>query len=50
MFYEKTVLDNGITVITEHMEGVRSAALGFWVRVGGRDESPAEYGLSLIHI
>ena len=46
MFYEKTVLDNGITVITEHMEGVRSAALGFWVRVGGRDESPAEYGMS----
>ena len=36
MFYEKTVLDNGITVITEHMEGVRSAALGFWVRVGGQ--------------
>ena len=26
MFYEKTVLDNGITVITEHMEGVRSAS------------------------
>lgn len=46
MFYERTVLENGITVITEHMEGVRSAALGFWVRVGGRDETPAEYGMS----
>lgn len=46
MFYEKTVLDNGITVITESMEGVRSVALGFWVRVGGRDEAPAEYGMS----
>lgn len=46
MFYEKTVLDNGITVITEHMEGVRSAALGFWVRVGSRDEAPVESGMS----
>lgn len=46
MFYEKTVLDNGITVITEHMDGVRSAALGFWVRVGARDEVPVEGGMS----
>ena len=46
MFYEKTVLDNGITVITEHMDGVRSAALGFWVRVGARDEAPVEGGMS----
>lgn len=46
MFYEQTVLDNGITVITERMDGVRSAALGFWVRVGGRDEAPSEYGMS----
>lgn len=46
MFYEKTVLDNGITVITEHMEGVRSVALGFWVRVGSRDEVPVEGGMS----
>lgn len=46
MFYERTELNNGITVITESMEGVRSAALGFWVRVGGRDEAPEEYGMS----
>lgn len=46
MFYEKTVLDNGITVITEHMDGVRSAALGFWVHVGARDEAPVEGGMS----
>lgn len=46
MFYERTVLENGITVITEHMEGVRSVALGFWVRVGGRDEAPVESGMS----
>ena len=46
MFYDKTVLDNGVTVLTEHMDAVRSAALGFWVRVGGRDEAPHEYGMS----
>lgn len=46
MFYDKTVLDSGVTVLSEHMDGVRSAALGFWVRIGGRDESPHEYGMS----
>ena len=28
MPFEKTVLDNGVTVVTESMSGVRSAALG----------------------
>lgn len=46
MFYEKTVLDNGLSVVTEHMEGVRSVALGFWIRIGGRDELAPEYGMS----
>lgn len=46
MFYEKTVLDNGITVLTEHMDGVRSAAIGLWMRVGNRDEAPETYGMS----
>ena len=46
MFYTKTVLDSGITVITERMDGVRSVALGIWVAVGSRDETPAEAGLS----
>ena len=46
MFYEKTVLDNGVTVLSEHMDGVRSVALGLWMRVGNRDERPQEYGMS----
>ena len=46
MFYNKTVLDNGVTVISERMEGVRSVALGLWVRVGNRDEAVSEYGIS----
>lgn len=46
MFYDKTVTKNGITVITEHMDGVRSAALGIWAAAGSRDETPGEAGVS----
>lgn len=46
MFFEKTVLDNGITIVTESMEQVRSVALGFWVGVGSRDEAPGLAGMS----
>jgi len=46
MFYDKTVLDNGITVITEPMDTVRSVTLGIWCAVGSRDETPAEAGMS----
>jgi len=46
MFYRKTVLDNGITVMSEPMDSVRSIALGIWFAVGSRDESPAEAGMS----
>lgn len=46
MFYRKTVLDNGITVISEPMDSVRSVALGIWFAVGSRDEDPTEAGMS----
>ena len=46
MFYRKTVLDNGITVMSEPMDSVRSVALGIWFSVGSRDESAAEAGMS----
>lgn len=46
MFYRKTVLDSGITVISEPMDSVRSITLGIWFAVGSRDESPAEAGMS----
>ena len=46
MFYEKTVLSNGLTVITEPVDSVRSVALGIWYRVGSRDESPTQLGLT----
>jgi predicted Zn-dependent peptidase len=46
MFYRKTVLDSGITVMSEPMDEVRSIALGIWFAVGSRDETPLEAGMS----
>ena len=42
----KTVLSNGITILTKHMPHVRSVSMGVWVNVGARDESREENGLS----
>lgn len=46
MFYERTELDDGLVVITERMDAVRSVALGIWFAVGSRDEAPGEAGMS----
>ncbi|MDO8964595.1 MAG: pitrilysin family protein [Coriobacteriia bacterium] len=46
MFYDKTILPNGITVITESIDSVRSVALGVWACAGSRDEEPDEAGVS----
>jgi predicted Zn-dependent peptidase len=36
--FERTTLDSGATVVTERMNEVRSATVGFWFDVGARDE------------
>jgi predicted Zn-dependent peptidase len=41
-----TQLASGLRVVTERIEEVRSIALGFWVRVGSRDEANSEAGIS----
>ena len=46
MFYQQTILDNGLTVITECMDTVRSVSLGVWFKVGSRDESDEQQGIS----
>ncbi len=43
---DKTVLQNGIRILTEKMSHARSVSMGVWVNVGARDENPAESGLS----
>ena len=42
----RTVLANGLTVLSEHMPGVRSVALGTWVRAASLHESPEKMGVS----
>ncbi|HEY2631468.1 MAG TPA: pitrilysin family protein [Solirubrobacteraceae bacterium] len=41
-----TTLQNGVRVVTERMENVRSVALGFWIATGSAMESEEEAGLS----
>src|SRR5215831_18201363 len=43
---EKTVLDNGLTILTEEMNQVRSASVGIWVRSGSRHEQQQLNGIS----
>ncbi len=42
----RTQLDSGLRVVTEHLPGLRSAAVGFWVGTGSRDEPEAIAGAS----
>jgi predicted Zn-dependent peptidase len=42
----RTVLRGGLRVVSEHVPGVRSAAIGVFVGVGSRDETPALNGAS----
>lgn len=42
----KTVLANGIRILTRKMPHVRSVSMGVWVNVGARDEAESENGLS----
>jgi len=44
--YNKTILRNGIEVITHSMPRMQSVALGVWIRVGGRYEDKKNKGLS----
>jgi predicted Zn-dependent peptidase len=44
--YQKTVLDNGIRVVTEKIPHLHSVSVGIWVDVGSRDEQEREGGLT----
>ncbi len=41
----KTVLDNGVRILTKKMPHAQSVSMGVWVNAGARDETPAEGGL-----
>ena len=42
---QTTRLENGLTVLTERMPGLRSVSVGIWVRRGSRHESPELNGI-----
>ena len=43
---KKTVLDNGITILSDYMPHAYSVAMGVWIPRGSRHEAKDEYGLS----
>jgi len=44
--YQKTVLDNGMRVVTERIPHLHSVSMGIWLNVGSRDETENESGLT----
>ena len=44
--YKKTVLKNGVRIISERLDHMKSVSLGIWVNTGSRDESEHENGIS----
>ena len=46
MRYDRTTLANGLEIVGEYNDEALSMACGFFCRTGGRDETPAESGVS----
>ncbi|MBC8525372.1 MAG: insulinase family protein [Candidatus Cloacimonetes bacterium] len=46
MSYKKTVLKNGITVLSEKVDYVRSISIGVWINAGSRDETSKNRGIA----
>ncbi len=44
--YHKTVLQNGIRVVTERIPSAHSVSTGIWVNTGSRDETSGERGIT----
>lgn len=46
MNVEIAKLENGMTVATDSMPGIRSITLGIWINVGSREEEPDQWGMA----
>ena len=44
--YRRTVLDNGLRIVTEYVPETRGASIGLLIECGSRDESAGESGLA----
>src|ERR1700686_549414 len=42
----REVLPNGLTILTEEMQHIRSVSIGIWIKTGSRDEDPQWNGIS----
>ena len=45
-FVNKTTLDNGLKIVTEHVDSVKSVAVGIWAKTGSRNESHRMAGVT----
>ena len=46
MTVARTLLDNGVAIVTERVPYLRSATVGIWVPVGSRAETPRDSGIA----
>ena len=44
--YQKTVLSNGIRVVSEEIPHVKSISIGVWIDTGSRNETESTNGIS----
>jgi predicted Zn-dependent peptidase len=44
--YRKTTLENGVRIISERVDFLRSVSLGLWVNTGSRDENALKNGIT----
>src|SRR5712672_4868317 len=42
----REVLPNGLTILTEEMQQIRSASIGIWIKTGSRNEEAERNGIS----
>lgn len=45
-FVNKTTLDNGLKIVTEHVDSVKSVAVGIWAKTGSRNETHRMAGVT----
>ena len=45
-FVSKTTLPNGLRIVTEKIESVKSISVGIWVKTGSRNETPKQAGIT----
>tara|TARA_B100000575_G_C23143458_1_gene666430 strand:- start:12081 stop:13313 length:1233 start_codon:yes stop_codon:yes gene_type:complete len=45
-YITKTVLPNGLTIVTEHIPSVKSVTVGIWVKSGARHETQQQAGVT----